>query len=191
MPVLVAIVAKSTPTPRAMPATVRRLRSLLETKLRQASDERRGIVVLPSAQRNLFEDSAVLHDADAIGECRSLGIVGHENNGLVAVGTRPPEDLEDLRAGRVVEVAGWLVGEQDRRPRDEGPRHGNALLLARRQLVRPMALLALEIHGLDDLADSGRDIAAPRIGPGDRERQADVLLDGQQRNEIEELEDEA
>ena len=182
MPVLVASVAKSTPTPRAMPATVRRLRSLLETKLRQASDERRGIVVLPSAQRNLFKDSAVLHDADAIGVGGSLRIVGDEHDRLVAIRARPPERVEDPGARRVVEVAGRLVGEQDRRPGHERSGDGDALLLARGQLIGPVTLLAAQVDERDDVADPRRDIAAAGIDAGDRERQADVFLDGQQRD---------
>ena len=42
----------------------------------------------------------------------------------------------DARAG--VEVAGRLVGQQDRRVVDERPRDGHALLLAAGQLVRVM-----------------------------------------------------
>ena len=46
------------------------------------------------------------------------------------------EDLHDLEAGPAVEVAGRLVGEQDRRLVEERAGDRDALLLAARQLIR-------------------------------------------------------
>jgi hypothetical protein len=40
------------------------------------------------------------------------------------------EEVEDLGAGRRVEVAGRLVGEEDAGPRDQGPGDGHSLALA-------------------------------------------------------------
>ena len=49
------------------------------------------------------------------------------------------EQREDLVAGAAVEVAGRLVGEQDRRAVDQRPGDGDALLLAAGELVGPVA----------------------------------------------------
>ena len=54
------------------------------------------------------------------------------------------EDLQDRLAGGGVEVAGRFVGHQDRRPADERARDGGALLLAARQLARPVVQAVLE-----------------------------------------------
>ena len=66
-----------------------------------------------------------------------VGLVGDEDDG-VAGGVEALEDGHDLDAGLRVEVAGRLVGEQDRRIVDERPGDRDALTLAARQLVRPV-----------------------------------------------------
>ena len=48
------------------------------------------------------------------------------------------EQLEDGRAGRRVQVPGRLVGHDQGGPAGQGPGDGGALLLAARQLVRPV-----------------------------------------------------
>ena len=62
--------------------------------------------------------------------------------------------------GRVVEVAGRLVGEEEGRPRDERSGDGDPLLLAGRQLVRLVVLLAGEVDEGDDVADPLGELAA-------------------------------
>ena len=115
--------------------------------------------------------------------------MGDEDDRLAALVARPPQGVEDLGAGRVVEVAGRLVGEQERRPGDERAGDGDALLLAGRQLVRLVALLAGQLDEVDDLADALGQLAARRVLAGDRERQRDVLGDVEERDQVERLED--
>ena len=86
-----------------------------------------------------------------------------------------------------VEVAGGLVGEHDRRPGDERARDRDALLLAARELGRPVAAAVGEADALDQVIEEGLVGLLAR----DRERQQHVLLGGEHRQQVEELEDEA
>ena len=65
----------------------------------------------------------------AVGGGRDVGVVGDEDDRPPA-GVELAEDAEDLGAGVAVEVAGRLVGEDERRFGDEGARDGDPLLLA-------------------------------------------------------------
>ena len=97
------------------------------------------------------------------------------------------EELEDLAAGLRVEVAGRLVGEDDGRLRDQRARDRDALLLAAGELGGPVLPPVLQPDRLDQLLE-------PRsVGllAGDRQREDDVLLGGEHRQQVEELEDEA
>ena len=86
-----------------------------------------------------------------------------------------------------VEVAGRLVGEDDRGLRDERPRDRDALLLAPRELGRAVGEPVGEADAL------GEAVEPPCLGllAGDREREQHVLLSRQHREQVEELEDEA
>src|SRR5207249_3438725 len=85
-----------------------------------------------SAERDLFEDLPVSDDADAIGVCGRLRVVGDEDDRLAPLHATAPEGVEDLGPGRVVEVAGGLVREEERRPGHERTGDGDAPLLAGR-----------------------------------------------------------
>ena len=122
----------------------------LEADRGQSGDERRRRMVGTPAQRDLLLDAAVADDEHAVRVRRGACVVGHEDDGLAALVARAPEGVEQLAAVRVVEVAGGLVGEEDRRPRHERASHGDALLLAGGQLVRAVTLLAGQLHEVDD-----------------------------------------
>ena len=105
---------------------------------------------------------------------------------------QPLEDLHHLDAGAGVEVAGRLVGEQDRRLGHQRARDRDALLLAARQLVGMML-------GRFSRPDRGqrrhrpppalrrRDAAVVRV----QQRQLDVLERRRARQQVEALEHEA
>ena len=98
------------------------------------------------------------------------------------------QQREDLgRCGRV-EVAGRLVGEHHRGPRDERTGHGDTLLLAAGELRRAGATSRCE---RPTLAVSSSTHAWSGFVAGELEREQDVLLGGQHRQQVEELEDEA
>ena len=70
---------------------------------------------------------------------------------------------------------------------DERAGDGDALLLAAGELRGAVRAAVAQADGLDELLDP------PVVGlrPGDRERQDEVLLRGEDRQEVERLEDEA
>ena len=74
---------------------------------------------------------------------------------------------------------------------DQRPGEGDPLLLAGRQLVGPVLLAVGQVDGREHLADRRRLLAAPGVPAGDDERQGDVLAHRQDREQVEELEDEA
>ena len=112
------------------------------------------------AELDRVEDAAVADDQHAVGVGGRLRVVGDEDDRLAPLLAGPPQRVEDLGAGRVVEVAGRLVGEEQRRARHEGAGDGDALLLAGRQLVRLVVLLAGQVDELDDVADAPAELAA-------------------------------
>ena len=184
IPAFVARPAKSTATPRATPAAVRlvrsgrarrprqarRLRPRIgsEPELGEAADERRRVVV---ARAGRARSSSRMRPSPTtqhpVGVRGRLRVVGDEDDRLAPLLARAPQRVEDLGAGRVVEVAGRLVGEEQRRTGHERPGDGDPLLLAGRQLVGLVVLLAGQVDELDDIADAiGR---ARRVtGPGRR-----------------------
>ena len=91
--------------------------------------------------------------------------------------------------GLLVEVAGRLVGQQQRRPHDQRPRHRDPLLLAARQHARPVRQPLAETDPPQQLLG-----ARPRLGrrhPRDPHRHLGVLERGELRQQVMELEDEA
>ena len=65
-----------------------------------------------------------------------VALVRDEQHRDAALAVQPLEDAHDLDAGARVEVAGRLVGQQDRRLRHERAGDRDALLLPARELVR-------------------------------------------------------
>ena len=135
------------------------------------------------------EDLPVPDDQDAIGVGRGARIVRDQHDRLLEPIGGVPQQVEDLGAGRVVEVAGRLIGQDDGRRRRQCPRQRHALLLAGRELVGPVVGLVAEPDHRQQLADP-LPVACRRVA-GDEERQRHVLGDAQQRDEVEELEDES
>ena len=98
-------------------------------------------------------DRAVAHDQDAVGVRRDPGVVGHEHRGLVLLTAEPGEQRHDLVAARPVEVAGRLVGEQERRRGRERAGQRNALLLAAGDLLGAVALETMEVELVHERVD--------------------------------------
>ncbi len=97
------------------------------------------------------------------------------------------QHVHDNRTGRGVEVPGRLVGQDELRVGDQGPRDGYSLHLAPGELSREAVFPAAEAGSLQE----------PRSGssrsafPVKEQRQLDVLDRGQRREQLEELEHEA
>jgi hypothetical protein len=135
----------------------------------------------------LLHDQPVGQEEDSVGDRRGARLVGHHHRRLSVRGHRVTQQIEDLAARPRVQVACRLVGEEDRRAGHERARDRDALLLAARELRRPMRAAVGEARLLEQLLEPTR----LRLLAGNRERQHDVLLGAQHRQQVEELKDEA
>ncbi len=106
-----------------------------------------GAAPLATAAASAFaligDDHAVAEGHHAIGIGGNAGIVRHYQHREPALAVEPAYDLHDLGRGLRVEIAGRLVGEQDRGLVDQRARDRDALLLAARELVRIVLLASL------------------------------------------------
>ena len=82
---------------------------------------------------------AVGEEHDGVGEGRGVRVVGDHDHGLAEVVDRLAQQRQDVPAGSGVESARRLIGEDDRRPRDQGAGDRDALLLAARELSQACA----------------------------------------------------
>ena len=87
------------------------------------------------ARVRVLHDHAVLEVDGARAPGGDVALVGDDHDGDAALGAQAREHLHHLVAGRGVEVAGRLVGQQQRRLVDQRAGDGHALLLPARELV--------------------------------------------------------
>ena len=96
--------------------------------------------------------------------------------------------LQDLRAGVGVQIAGGLIGKQNRREDAERAGDGHALALAAGEFVGQVIEAGAQLHEFEQLAGALVDLFA---GPSAQvQRQRDVFQAGQRRQQVEELENE-
>jgi hypothetical protein len=91
--------------------------------------------------------------------------------------------------GVAVEGTGRLVGQQNRRPVDQGAGQGDALLLAAGQLAGAVVQPAAQADRLEHSPGGGAALGGRPAGEHEGER--DVLQGGLRRDEVERLEDHA
>ena len=102
------------------------------------------------------------------------GVVGDDDDRRLQLGIHAPKRRQELRGRGAVKLTGRLVGEQDRRLVGERDGHGDALLLAARELAG-MAVPAGSRHA-DEIHQQGRALAAlAGIDAVEEHRQLDVL----------------
>ena len=108
--------------------------------------------------RPLFDDAALPHDDDAMGDVRDdAEIMRDEQDAGAAPRPQLGDQLEDLRLRGDVEGGRRLVRDQQRRIEDERAGDHRALALPARHLVRKGAHDAVgigQMHGCDRLADA-------------------------------------
>ena len=83
---------------------------------------------------------------DAVAALGQVEIVGDEHQGGAAIPLQGEQQVDDGVAGRLVEIAGRLVGDEDRRVGHDGAGDGDALLLAARKLGRVVVQTLAESH---------------------------------------------
>jgi hypothetical protein len=122
---------------------------------------------------------------DPIGDRRGAGLMGDDHH---CPSREAAEQLEHGGAILLVEVAGWLVSEDDLRIVDQRPRDREALLFSARELLGAavgdgaQAELFYEAAGTAFTSSSG---------PGQPGWKEDVLLAAELLDQVEGLEDEA
>ncbi len=116
-------------------------------------------------------------------------VVRHHDDRLAHLGVQAPQQGEDFPRALAVEVAGRLVGDDDRGVGDEGARDGHALLLAAGELVGVVLHAVREAHERERHLDPLAPFAARERG--EQERQLHVLERVQHRHQVVELEHEA
>jgi hypothetical protein len=91
-------------------------------------------------------DEAVHQAHGAVGVGGHVGLVGDHHHGDALVAVEGGQQVHDLAAAGGVEVAGGLVGEEQRGPGDQRPGDRHPLLLAAGELGRAVVLPAGEAH---------------------------------------------
>ena len=118
----------------------------------------------------------------------ALGIVGDQHQRGAGPARSCEQQVHHRLAGRLVQVAGRLVGQQQPRPRREGTGQRHALLLAAGELARAggSADAPARPH-----RSASRRSGRRRRGAGQLQRHRDVLQRGHRRDQVERLEHDA
>jgi len=103
-------------------------------------------------------EPAVFEGDDMVEAAGEIEIVGRDQGGEAGMADELEEGVQDALAGRVVEIAGRLVAEQDPRVVGERPGDRDALLLAAGEPRRP-------VPGPRREADTGDQRSGVRSGP--------------------------
>ena len=98
---------------------------------------RRRMCPAASGHGPVADDLAIFETHDPPAMFRDVFLVRHQNHRLALVVQRLKQ-RHDLLARPGVQVAGRLVGHQERRVVDEGAGDGDALLLAAGELIGPV-----------------------------------------------------
>src|SRR5690606_22475892 len=166
---------------------VRLVRVLRWNRLARTNPVR--VMAVSSVSRRSVDQQALVKVHGAGGELGGLGVVGDHDDGLAVFAVEHLQQAEDLVGGLAVEVAGGLVADQQGGVGDQGAGDRHALLLAAGELA------GLVPGALGQTDQAQRHLGAP--GPlgaahlAQQQRQLDVLLRAQHRQQVVELEDEA
>ena len=193
------------PTPMMMPSMVSMLRILVRSMLRKAMRiSFSGFMMSPQAAAAAAEiapGAAPVRTGSSrtIRPSRSstmrlripgdVRFVGDHDDGQALV-VELLEQGQDLDAGARVQVAGGLVGQQQRGLGDQGAGDGDPLLLTARELVGLVVAAVAQAHALERLPGRGGGIE-PAARAVVEQGQLDVLLGAGAGQQIESLEDEA
>ena len=113
--------------------------------------------------------------------------MGDEYQRGVLVPIEPKNQVNDGLAGLFVEIAGRFVGKKNGRLRDKGPRQGNPLLFAPRELAGGMVDALTQLH----LIEHGHGAASGVPGTFEFQWQHDVFQCIEVWDQLERLENKA
>ena len=134
-------------------------------------------------------DATVLHLGDAIGKTEDAVVVRHDDHAAFGGAGEVADQLHDVGAGVLIEGRGRLVANQEGRLVDQRAGDRDALLLTAGERVGPAFFAALEADLIDDRQGAFTGfVIRPTL---DQEGDHHVLDDGERRDEVEGLEDEA
>ena len=142
--------------------------------------------VMKVGRAEFAQHAAVAQNHDPVGPGRDRRLVRHDDDGEALLSTLIVQQPAEVLAGHRIEAAGRLVGQNDRRIGHQGAGDGHALLFAAAQGVLPVASAVAETQRFNEV------IEPPVIGRRAsvrEDRQQDVLLGGEGRNEVERLKD--
>ncbi len=153
------------------------------------SDARYSAARWAGAALDLAGQLAVAQEDHAIGGRRGGGVVGDHDDRVALLLVELAEDAQHLAARLRVEVAGRLVGEHELGREKQGAGDRDPLLLAAGELGGEMVDAVAQPDPVEQHACA---LAHGRVAPlGDDRGQGHVLLRGERREQVEELEDEA
>src|SRR5207253_569500 len=142
----------------------------------------------PCGSRGLDQPAAVDRE-DPVRPADDLAAVGRHHERPTGAAGEVVEAVQHLAASLEVEVARRLVSEDQQRVVHQRPHDRDALLLAAGAAIGKALGPIREPDQFQEVAGSARAVL-PRAGV-EFERQPEVFLDGQRRDQVEELEDEA
>ena len=132
-------------------------------------------------------DLTVAQDVDNIGGGGDLRVVRNQQDGRAKFAVETREGGTKLGGGGRIQVASGLVGQDDVRVHREGPGDGGALGLTAGEAVGGLVAAMRQPHQTQErLHPLGGDIAAI-----EERGQCDILCDGEGRNEVTILKDDA
>src|SRR6185436_14160344 len=208
-PWMIEIIAMTEATPITMPSVVRKLRkpcARIDASAARAPSlaanhtgyrvlitgrprgPRRSVLGAAALIAPVLQDFAILQAHDALAVGGDIGLVRHDDDRL-SVSVQLVEQGEDLDARLRIEITGRLVGEQDRRIRDERARDRDPLALTARELVRQVIRAVGETDALEHALGLG--LALREAQPAVDQRLHDVLQRVRTRQQVEALKDEA
>ncbi len=182
-------------TPMMMPRVVSTERILL-ARMAEKATRKFSVTTIAQrrsagqgARRGLVGEHLAVAELDLTpGVLGDVGLVGDQEHGVAGL-VQLVEEVHDLGRGGRVEVAGRLVGEEDRRVVDQRAGDGHALALAAGELVGLVVHALAEPDPLQGAARPFPALAARHAGVD--QRQLDVLQRVGARQQVEGLEDEA
>src|SRR3954452_13387914 len=139
--------------------------------------------------RSGLADPAVARPDDAITCVSDLGVVRHEDERLAVLPVEPTQGREHVRGALGIKVSRRLVRKDEAWLVYQGSGQRDALLLAARELRRPVAAAVPQAHKVERRLRGVPRRLAPE--PGVIARQHHVLDRGQGRDEVDVLEHEA